>query len=97
MEDSHEPPTVPTLREYPGPFGLKMVDLYDSLVRDVEGVPVLPETVPPASEVFTNMEYGDDVESLWSEGRVAEICRYLRGGKSLAIPDEFRHLLPTKI
>ena len=85
------------LREYPGRFGLKMVDLYESLVHEKEGCPILPDVVPPATESFSEMEWGEDAEALWSEAKIVEVCRYLRGGKSLMLPDEFRNLMPTRL
>ena len=85
------------LREYPGPFGLKMVDLYESLVHEKEGCPILPDVVPPSTEAFSEMEWGDDADSSWSESKIVEVCRYLRGGKSLMLPDEFRYLIPNRL
>ena len=84
-------------REYPALFGLKMVDLFNDLVGDKRGLPTLTAPVPSATEVFGGMEFGLDADSLWAEGSLVEVCRYLRGGKSLDIPEEFRPLLPKRL
>lgn len=85
------------LREYPVRFGMKLVELFPDLVSDKRGLPMLPVPVPSATEVFGGMDFGLDAEALWAEGSLVEVCRYLRGGKSLDIPEEFRPLLPKRL
>ena len=47
--------------------------------------------VPDLATMFQNLDFSD----VWVEGRMSEVCRYLRGNKHLAIPDGWRALLPT--
>ena len=85
------------LREYPLKFGFKMVELYDQLITTKKGVPALPPCVPPALDTFNSMTFGLDAESLWQEASMVDVCRYLRGGTNLNIPDEFRYHLPRRL
>lgn len=89
--------SLPSLREYPGLFGLKMVDLYEPLLSAKTGIPTLPDRVPSAAESFAEMSFGEGADALWAEAGLQEVCHYLRGGKSLDIPNHFRAILPDRL
>ncbi|CAL1130806.1 unnamed protein product [Cladocopium goreaui] len=78
---------------YPPAFGRKMSDLWNQLVSEKSGMPSLPDPIPPALETFTSL----DMDDVWTEADMPAVCRYLRGGTSLRIPDSFRDVLPKKI
>lgn len=83
-------------REYPTTFGMKFVELWEQLVSEKYGNPELPPVTPPAAETFAQAEFGADEDSAWSEANLEDVVRYLRGGKNLSIPDEFRRVLPHR-
>ena len=56
--------------------------------------PEAPEMLPTAVETFKAMAYGTD-PLLWLPGNLRQVFRYLRGGKNLAIPSEWRDLIPS--
>lgn len=75
---------------------MKFVELWDQLVSEKYGNPELPPVTPPAAETFAQAEFGADEDSAWSEANLEDVVRYLRGGKNLSIPDEFRRVLPHR-
>ena len=62
------------------------------MVSEKSGMPSLPDPIPPALETFTSL----DMDDVWTEADMPAVCRYLRGGTSLRIPDSFRDVLPKK-
>ena len=81
------------LRNYPPAFGKKLSDLWNLLVSEKSGMPSLPDPIPSALETFASL----DMDDVWTEADMPAVCRYLRGGTSLRIPDSFREFLPKKI
>lgn len=79
------------LREYPPAFGDKLVSLFHEFLSGKQGMPQVPERVPHAAQVWLEMGF----EDIWEEAKMAK--HWLRGGKDLRIPVEFRTLLPTRI
>ena len=77
-------------REYPVQFGLKIVELYLDMIKDNKGQPTLPDPVPSAEQTFESMSF----EDMWPEADLVSVIRYLRGAKSLGMPDSFRPLVP---
>ena len=49
--------------------------------------------VPDLATMFKNLDFDD----VWSEGKMSDVILYLRGNKSLQIPDSWRPLLPQTI
>ena len=80
-------------RNYPPDFGKKFASLFEHLNGEKLGVPELPPKVPTAEESFAAMDFCD----VWQDAQVVAICHWLRGGRSLQIPDSFRCLIPTKL
>ena len=80
-------------REYPPAFGDKLVSLFEDFVSGKQGMPQLPEAVPSAMRVWLEMGF----EDIWEEAQMAKVVHWLRGGKDLKIPIEFRTLLPSRI
>ena len=80
------------IRNYPAPFGRKLADLWQSLVTNKAGMPSLSPQVPSAKETFESLEFSD----LWADAQMPSVCRWLRGGKDLEIPETFRGSLPKK-
>lgn len=83
----------PFLRNYPEAFGKKLVDIYQALITNKRGMPDLPSRVPPGIETFTQMTFEDP----WQDADVVSAIHWLRGGRSLAIPKEWRDALPQKL
>ena len=81
------------LRCYPAKFGLKLVELFHEMTENKSGMPVLPEQVPCAEDTFSSMQY----EDFWEEADMISVCRYLRAGVHLRIPETFRKLLPKRL
>jgi len=63
------------------------------MVDNKLGMPQLPSVVPPAEETFQSMDYGD----MWAEAQMASVCRYLRAGVHLNLPESWRNLMPVKL
>lgn len=80
-------------RNYPRAFGEKLVALWSSLTTEKQGMPALPEDLPPATVTFESMDYGDK----WSEANLVSVCHYLRAGSLLNIPANWRGLMPVKL
>lgn len=74
-----------------------MVELFDDLVHDNRGMPELPDPLPSALATFDSVAFDDDDKSLWGMAEMKAVCRYLRGGKNLQIPDSFRLCLPERM
>lgn len=87
-----QPLRVPT-RNYPAPFGKKLVKIFDDLIQNKLGMPQIPAQLPPAEEIFSHMKFDD----VWQDARMVSVCHWLRGGKDLQIPSSFRSLLPSKL
>ena len=83
----------PCLREYPAAFGYKLASLIADFKGNHFGVPQLPEVLPSPEEIFASMEW----DSVWPEADIVSTVRYLRGSKSLHIPESFRPLLPSEL
>jgi hypothetical protein len=88
-----EPPETIQLRNYPPAFGKKFVDLFQDLVADQRGMPVLPASIPTTEEIFSSMSFEDN----WGKAHMTAVCHYLRSGVHLKVPDSFRDLLPVKL
>ena len=74
-------------------FGFKLVDLYDSLTTSSRGRAPVTE-VPSALESFQGM--ADDIPAL-QFAEMGEVFNYLRKGKHLAIPDEWKPYVPKAL
>ena len=80
-------------RNYPPGFGEKLVKIFQELITLKQGMPTLPDPVPDAKETFSSMSYDDN----WQDADVVSVVHWLRGGRDLAIPEEWRKLLPEKL
>ena len=68
-----------------------MVDLYDRFVNSNRGQAAWPMEVPPAMDSFIAMpDNVPGLEMAW----LNDVYQYLRRGKHLQIPVEWRHLIP---
>ena len=74
-------------------FGRFLAGKHHDLARTCRGKPTFPEPLPSAVDSFGTMEYGKDAE-LWAFADLQSVFRYLRGGKHLRIPAEWRDLIP---
>ena len=80
-------------RNYPPGFGEKLVTIFQELINLKQGMPTLPDPVPDAKDTFSSMSYDDK----WQDADVVSVVHWLRGGRDLAIPEEWRKLLPEKL
>lgn len=80
-------------RNYPAAFGSKLVTIFEEMITNKKGMPVLPTNLPSAEETFQEMTFDDP----WQDATVVSVCHWLRGGRSLRIPPTFRKVLPTKL
>ena len=70
-----------------------MADMFDLLTSSARGCPPLPEYwVPPATLSFQHLP-DEDTFGL-GFARLQVVFDYLRRGKHLHIPQEWRHLIP---
>lgn len=83
------------LREYPIPFGRKIVDLYSELTSTAKGFSKAPDSLPPAMESFERMPFEDPGFGL-EFAALEEVYTYLRKSKHLHIPFHWKHLVPRK-
>lgn len=92
---SSKPFSLPTVspRNYPPDFGKKLSSMYVDLVNNKLGMPCLPDVLPSAIQTFTQMSF----EDVWQEANVVDVVHWLRGGRGLAIPNEWRPVLPHKL
>jgi hypothetical protein len=82
------------LREYTIKFGRCLVDLFGNLVSTAHGQPSLPPAVPVAQASFDALpDAGFDL----GYARLWEAYGYIRRGKHLAIPAEWKELLPKPL
>ncbi len=85
----------PGLRNYPIRFGWKLVQLRPSLVSD-RFVKVKDES-PTTMEHLHAMLGALDWTNVWEDADMRPVCHYLRGSKSLELPDSIKGLLPWQI
>ena len=72
-------------------FGRCLTDLYEDLTTCRACPPALPAVVPPARESFQALpEEGFDL----GYAQLKDVYNYVRRGKHLNIPNEWRGLLP---
>ena len=83
-------------RQYPIRFGLQLVRLFPFLAAEKQGQPSVtrePASVDELEGVLRSLNWG----AVWQEAEMGRVCKYLMGKTDLAIPPEFRSLLPDKI
>lgn len=80
-------------RNYPAAFGKKLTTLWKEMIETKKGMPVLPEVTPSGLETFSEMTFDDP----WQEADVVGVIHWLRGSRDLAIPNEWRQVLPHKL
>lgn len=84
-------PLLDHLREYPIRFGFQMVDIFDDLTGSARGRAALPSKVPAAIDSFLGMP---EKTNALEFARLDLVFNYLRRGKNLEIPMEWKHLVP---
>ena len=72
-------------RIYPMRFGWKTLELMPKLKSRGLGMPDLPESLPTGPEIFNSMSWHDDMD--WSDAHLKPVLVYLKGNKSLDLPD----------
>ncbi|CAL1145636.1 unnamed protein product [Cladocopium goreaui] len=80
--------------EYPVRFGFKLVDLYDDLTTSSRGrapFPSDPAGIPSAPESFRRMPEGGHALQF---AQLDQVFNYLRRGKHMVIPNEWKDLVP---
>lgn len=84
--------TFSDLRQYPYRFGLRVVRIMPHLLQDVKdaSAAAAPEPIRVWDPVkaFEEWEFNDP----WVDARLEEVYIYLRGNKSLRVPEEWKHL-----
>ena len=80
-------------RNYPALFGKKLVTIFSDLINKKKGMPKLPNPLPDAKDIFKSMDFDDH----WQDADVVSVAHWFRGGRDLAIPEEWRSLLPRKL
>lgn len=82
-------------RVYPVRFGWKTVELMPKLKSRGQGRPVLPETLPSGPEIFNAMSW--HTEKDWSDARLKPVLVYLKGNRSLNLPDSWKAVFPRHV
>ena len=67
--------------------------IYDDLITQKSGLPELPKDLPCAKETFASMSY----EDVWQDADLVSVCHWLRGGRDLSIPKDWKDILPDKL
>ncbi|CAK9065014.1 unnamed protein product, partial [Durusdinium trenchii] len=80
---------------YPVRFGWKTVELMPKLKSRGQGRPVLPETLPSGPEIFNAMSW--HTEKDWSDARLKPVLVYLKGNRSLNLPDSWKAVFPRHV
>ena len=77
-------------------FCQHVASLFPELKAGASGQQELPAVLPSALESFNAMESGEVGNSppLWSFANLHDVFNYLRGGKSLSVPPEWRGVVP---
>jgi hypothetical protein len=78
--------------EYTIQFGRQMVDMYHDMVTTTRGQPALPDPLPSALESYLALPEG---EIGLGYASLVDVFRYLRRGKSLHIPAEWKDHIPS--
>ena len=84
------------LREYPQQFASAIAEIYDDLKTSSLGCPVLPETLPAGTTMFEENPTASEVTDLFEWADLGAVYDYLRGCKSLQMPQEWRSLFPVR-
>lgn len=79
------------LREYPIRFGFQMVDIFDDLTGSARGRAAVPNKLPAAVDSFLGMP---EKTNALEFARLDLVFNYLRRGRNLQIPIEWKHLVP---
>ena len=82
-------------RVYPMRFGWKAVEPMPKLKSKGQGQPKLPEVVPDGPQTFNMMSWNSDVD--WSDARLKPVIVYLKGNRSLNLPDAWKAVFPSRI
>ena len=80
-------------REYPVRFASFLAHHCQLLKATAHGQPEVPKVLPSAVETFVSMQYGSQ-DDMWSFADLGEVFIYLRGGKRLVVPPEWKDLVP---
>ena len=80
----------PLPRTYTKDFAEKICSLMPLLMEGGGGRP--PVDSAPAHELFQATPWSD-----WGEAKFKDCIRYLRGNKSLALPERWRNVIPTHL
>lgn len=80
-------------RIYPPRFGAATVRMLPQLKSKGEGNPSLVGE-PDGPSIFNNMSWNSDLD--WSDARLRPLIVYLRGNKSLQLPERWKVTFPTK-
>ena len=85
------------LRKYPALFGLAIAKIFEELKASAKGCPATPGTqVPGALTSFLGIPESAEAD-LYEFARLGAAYEYIRGGKGLRIPEEWRAYLPHTI
>ncbi|CAE7276251.1 unnamed protein product [Symbiodinium sp. CCMP2592] len=78
-------------REYPPRFACFLAHHCQLLKATAHGQPEVPEVLPSAVETFVSMQYGSQ-DDMFSFAALQEVFVYVRGGKRLVVPPEWKDL-----
>ena len=80
------------LRNYPTKFALRMLRLRHRLYKAKSPLQQPPDGLD-ARELFSSAVF----EDVWADAQMPECLAYIKGNTSLAIPTEWRDLLPKAL
>ena len=73
-------------------FAWKMLSMLPQLRKGKQAAPAVPADVS-AKEIFLSASFRD----CWADAKMDACIHYIRGNRSLRIPDDWRPLLPTAL
>lgn len=87
----------PALRSYPVSFGLHVQRILPKLIQGAPAkpeLPIEPESGWDVPQLFETMHFSLNG---WEEALLLECCTYLRGSKSLKVPEKWKRVFPDRL
>lgn len=78
-------------------FARAVAGIFNDLKVSGRGCPTLPEPVPSALEMFAREPDRVEVNEVLQHVGLVSVYNYLRGGKSLRLPVEWRPYMPAPL
>ena len=78
-------------------FCMEMLRIRAEMQRHRRGCPEVPDNVCSALETFATLGWYDGNYGDYLSADLPNIFKYLRGGATLKIPEDWRHFVPNSL